>query len=113
MGMKKPGLRQTLDQINHGMDAPETFGRRRVVIQCHHGDRRYDVGEVRGHALFGTSGPHDLRYCNYEVLTRCTKCPGMTGLRALDTAKIREALRRPRRGVLKLDVTEVAEIVSR
>jgi hypothetical protein len=114
MGIKKPRL---VDLLRRAQAGPATsdrdrYGRRRAVVQCHHGSHRYDVAEVRGNVVIGTTGPHDLKHASYEVLSRCNKCPGMAGLRQLDLSLIRAALRQPHHGVLKLNVDEVSRRVA-
>lgn len=102
--MQQPRL---IDMVK-GMPDKRSFGPRRAVVQCHHGSRRYDVAEVRGHVVIGTTWPHDLKHANYEIFAVCTKCPPPTGLRTLDLNKIRAALREPHVGVLKLNVDNVS-----
>jgi hypothetical protein len=84
-----------------------TFGRRRVVIQCHHGSSRLVIAEVRGDVVCGTHWPHSLTSATHDVYARCDRCPPETRW-ILDLAKIREALGRPHNGVLKLDVKDVS-----
>ena len=116
MGTRQPTLKDMWLQAKAGPALAQAekakLGPRRAVIQCHHGQRRYVVGEVRGHAVLGTTWPHDLRYASYDIFVRCTRCPGPTGLRVLDLAKIKGALRREHKGVLKIDVNDVCTCVE-
>ena len=114
MGIKQPRLVDLIRRAQAGPAASDRaqYGRRRAVVQCHHGSRRYNVGEVRGHVVIGTTWPHDLKHANYEVATRCMECPGTTGLRWLDLGLIRAALREPHDGVLKINVDEVSRRVA-
>ena len=102
--MKQPRL---IDMVK-GMPDKASFGRRRAVLQCHHGTRRYDVAEVRGNVVIGTTWPHSLKHASYEIFAVCEQCPGSTGTRVLDLNAIRAALRVPHAGVLKLNVDSVS-----
>ncbi len=64
---------------------------------------------MRGHVVIGTTWPHDLRYASYDIFVRCRRCPGETGLRVLDLAKVKAALREPHTGVLKINVGDVSQ----
>jgi hypothetical protein len=78
MGIKQPTLADLYRQALAGGDpAAEQarHGPRRAVIHCHHGARRYPIAEVWGNAVFGTFGPHDLRFASH-VYARCRECPG-------------------------------------
>lgn len=95
MGMKEPRLIDVIRAFHAEDQQAEKaqYGPRRAVLLCHSGQQRYDVGEVRGHVVIGTTWRHDLRYANYDVYVSCRKCSGRTGLWRLHFAKIREALR--------------------
>ena len=110
MGIKRPRLHDLVRQAHAGEGAADwaQYGPRRAVVQCHHGAQRYDIGQVRGYVVIGVTWPHDLRYASYDVFVRCRRCPGETGLRVLDLAKIRAALREPHTGTLKINVDDVS-----
>lgn len=99
-----------LEQVQPGQleAAKHEAGPRRAVLQCHHGNSRYTVGEVWGQAVFGIHGPHDLLRTSYPVPVKCRVCPGDTGLRVLDLAALREALRQEHTGLQKIDVAGVS-----
>jgi len=112
VGIKQPGLKQMLKQAYPGQLALDkaAHGRKRAILQCHHGDQRYTVGEIRGQVIFGIHGPHDLHRASYVVYVKCMQCPGDTGLRVLELTKLRAALHGPHPGNMqKVDVDAVSE----
>lgn len=116
MGIKRPRLRDlVLDaQARQRGERPElAYGPRRAVVQCLQHPGRRTIAEVRGQAVFGASGPHDLRYATERVLVSCRACPQDTRLWQLNLKALRARLREPHRGVLKLPVETVGRRVER
>jgi|GEM_PF-6102968 len=104
--------RITLRQIVEGLPAKDSYGRRRAVIQCIHGERRYVVGEVRGDTVLGVVWPHSLEHATHDIYVSCSVCPEGSGRWILDLGEIRSALRAPHSGIIKLAVTDVARRVE-
>lgn len=104
--MGKPTLNQ-LARAAHDPAAADTgLGPRRAVIQCRHQSGWWTVAHVRGHYVVVGGIKYDLRRSSHDIWVRCDRCPGPSGRRVLDIAKVRAALARGHG--LKLDVDEVS-----
>ncbi len=112
MGIRKPGLKDLVRRAQQGPPDRRQFGPARAVFQCHHGQRRRDIGWVHGHAVIGTRWPHDLphdvRMATYDVVLSCEDC----GPYPLDLSKVRAALRVPSQGIRKVDIKDVLRRVG-
>jgi hypothetical protein len=112
MAIKQPRLQDMwLDAVARERgERPELkFGRRQAVVQCSQHPGRFTVAEVRGSALFGTTGPHDLN-ATEAVFAACEVCPQGERLWRLDLAVLRQRLREPHARVLKVPVELVARL---
>lgn len=113
MGVRAASLRELFDMASAGPTDRSQYGPVRAILQCHHGQKRYLVGEVRGFLVMGTVWPHDrghdYRYANYDVYVSCRECKRVF---KLDMQAIRNRMARPAKGRLKIHIDSVGRVAG-